>query len=85
MVLTVANKSVQKWKQLFGERGELSELELRCIFCGGFYISQDHWKFMADMPQDPVDVIDDIVKMGLYKPQCHQDCPNFRTPVPPSP
>jgi nitrate/nitrite transport system substrate-binding protein len=32
-------------------------------------MTRDHWEFMQTMPQDPVDMIDDLVKMGLYKDQ----------------
>ncbi|WAN69339.1 hypothetical protein BJP36_44075 [Moorena producens JHB] len=32
-------------------------------------MTADHWKFMAeDMPKDPVDMIEDLTKMGIYKP-----------------
>ncbi|WP_293122304.1 hypothetical protein [Moorena sp. SIO4G3] len=32
-------------------------------------MTADHWKFMAeDMPNDPVDMIEDLTKMGIYKP-----------------
>jgi nitrate/nitrite transport system substrate-binding protein len=27
----------------------------------------DHWEFMQTMPKDPVDMVDDLVKMGVYK------------------
>lgn len=27
----------------------------------------DHWEFLQTMPSDPVDMVDDLVKMGLYK------------------
>jgi nitrate/nitrite transport system substrate-binding protein len=27
----------------------------------------DHWEFMQSMPQDPVEMVDDLVKMGIYK------------------
>lgn len=39
-----------------------------CEFCGGTHLSRDHWEFASTMPSDPVDLIDDLVKMGLYKP-----------------
>ncbi|MGK7877548.1 MAG: CmpA/NrtA family ABC transporter substrate-binding protein [Xenococcaceae cyanobacterium] len=68
MALLSSNQSQTKWENLTSERGNLSELELLCIICGGFHLTEDHWKFMAEeMPQDPVDMIDDLVKMGVYK------------------
>lgn len=49
--------------------GKLGELSSSCTVCGGFHLSNDHWKFMAeDMPKDPVAMIDDLIKMGVYKP-----------------
>ena len=59
----------QKWNNLTSQRGNLSQLELLCIICGGFHFTQDHWKFAETMPQDPVDMIDDLIKMRLYKPE----------------
>jgi nitrate/nitrite transport system substrate-binding protein len=39
------------------------------MMCGGVHMSADHWKFMAeDMPKDPVEMIGDLAKMGIYKP-----------------
>jgi nitrate/nitrite transport system substrate-binding protein len=40
----------------------------RCS-CGGNHLPQDHWGFLSSMPQSPPDLIDDLVKMGTYKPQ----------------
>lgn len=49
--------------------GILGESNTNCTMCGGFHLSNDHWKFMAeDMPKDPVAMIDDLIKMGVYKP-----------------
>ena len=31
------------------------------------HFTSDHSQFMQTMPQDPVDVVDDLIKMGLYK------------------
>ncbi|MEO0458315.1 MAG: CmpA/NrtA family ABC transporter substrate-binding protein [Cyanobacteria bacterium P01_A01_bin.114] len=42
---------------------------MACIICGGAHLSRDHWQFLQTMPQDPVDMVDDLVKMGLYKEQ----------------
>ncbi|WP_317038225.1 ABC transporter substrate-binding protein [Nodosilinea sp. E11] len=38
-----------------------------CRTCGIVHFTSDHSRFMESMPQDPVDMIDDLVKMGLYK------------------
>ena len=63
------NQVQNRWEQLSSSRGELSDLELACVICGGSHLTRDHWEFMQSMPQDPVDMIDDLVKMGLYKDQ----------------
>ncbi len=34
--------------------------------CGGSHRSQDHWKFLEGMPQDPIDLVDDLIEMGHY-------------------
>jgi nitrate/nitrite transport system substrate-binding protein len=49
------------------ESGNTTLLEsgLRCA-CGGEHLSQDHAEFFAGMPQDPVDLIDDLMQMGHY-------------------
>jgi nitrate/nitrite transport system substrate-binding protein len=56
-----------KWENLNCDRGELSDLQLACIICGGSHSTLDHWEFMQTMPKDPVDMVDDLVKMGVYK------------------
>lgn len=66
MVFT-ATQTARKWGNLNCDRGELSDLQLKCIICGGFHLTRDHYEFMQTMPQDPVDMVDDLVKMGLYK------------------
>ena len=42
-------------------------MQLACIICGGYHSTLDHWEFMQTMPKDPVDMVDDLVKMGLYR------------------
>jgi len=59
--------SAQRWNNLDCDRGELSDLQLKCVICGGTHFTRDHWEFMQTMPQDPVEMVDDLVKMGLYK------------------
>ncbi|MGB3492359.1 MAG: CmpA/NrtA family ABC transporter substrate-binding protein [Elainellaceae cyanobacterium] len=67
MVFTSATQASQKWGNLNCDRGELSDLQLACIICGGQHFTRDHYEFMQTMPQDPVDMVDDLVKMGVYK------------------
>lgn len=38
-----------------------------CGVCGKQHLTDDHWEFMETMPQDPVEMVDDLVKMGIYK------------------
>jgi len=54
------------------QQGEVDSLPVRCLICGSVHSTQDHWKFMAEMPQDPAALIDDLVKMRLYQPQALQ-------------
>ncbi|NEO88940.1 MAG: ABC transporter substrate-binding protein [Moorea sp. SIO3G5] len=69
MVISSVTNPTEKWGNLDSQRGNLSELDLWCMICGGFHMTADHWKFMAeDMPKDPVDMIEDLTKMGIYKP-----------------
>ncbi len=37
----------------------------KCPNCGGFHFSQNHQ--LPDFPQDPLKLVDDLVKMGVYK------------------
>jgi nitrate/nitrite transport system substrate-binding protein len=67
MVFTSATQTSQRWGNLNCDRGELSDLELACIICGGAHLTRDHYEFMQTMPKDPVDMVDDLVKMGIYK------------------
>ena len=47
----------------------LSSSSANCGVCGGTHLSGSHWEFMQTMPSDPVDMVSDLVKMGLYKDQ----------------
>ncbi len=38
-----------------------------CLMCQGSHNTQDHWDYMATLPQDPVDMLDDLIRMGMYK------------------
>jgi len=66
------NSSAGKWQNLSAQRGEISDFELACMICGGAHLTRDHWEFMQTMPQDPVDMVDDLLKMGLYKPDAQR-------------
>ncbi|OLP18139.1 nitrate ABC transporter substrate-binding protein [Leptolyngbya sp. 'hensonii'] len=44
-----------------------SGVELSYCPCGGSHLPQDHWQFTEGMPQDPADLIQDLIKMGLYQ------------------
>ena len=67
MVFTT-NNSTDRWINLSSQQEKLREIDRICATCGGVHLSNDHWKFMAeDMPTDPVDMIGDLAKMGIYK------------------
>ncbi|MEM9218713.1 MAG: CmpA/NrtA family ABC transporter substrate-binding protein [Cyanobacteria bacterium P01_F01_bin.150] len=68
-MLTVPSQASTSWDNLSVQRGELSDIDIQCAFCGRPHPSQDHWKYMADMPQQPADLIDDLVKMRYYRPE----------------
>jgi nitrate/nitrite transport system substrate-binding protein len=40
--------------------------DIKCD-CGGNHLPQDHWEFLESMPQRPTDMVDDLIKMGIYK------------------
>lgn len=48
-------------------RDELTQTREFCIKCNKFHLNQEHWQFWETMPQDPVEMISDLAKMGLYK------------------
>ncbi len=58
----------RQWNNLSCKQGGLETMQLRCVICGSFHTTEDHWRLMAEMPQNPADMIDDLVKMRLYKP-----------------
>ncbi|NET56065.1 MAG: ABC transporter substrate-binding protein [Symploca sp. SIO2E6] len=58
-----------KWGNLSAQRGNLTDLEIQCLVCGRYHLTQDHWKYQADMPQEPAALIDDLIKMRYYKPE----------------
>ncbi|VEP11434.1 ABC-type nitrate/sulfonate/bicarbonate transport system, periplasmic component [Hyella patelloides LEGE 07179] len=60
---------LNQWSNLDHKQQIISKFNSSCSVCGGFHMSSDHWKFMAeDMPKEPVEMIDDLIKMGVYKP-----------------
>jgi len=67
MVISAVAKSLSDWGRLSGTAPGLMGLGQPCRTCGTVHFSADHSSFMATMPQDPVDMVDDLVKMGLYK------------------
>ena len=62
---------VRQWDSLSCQQGEAATIPTRCVICGSSHSTQDHWRLMAEagMPQSPSDLIDDLVKMRLYKPE----------------
>ena len=67
MISTSTTQDANQWGRLGCDRGQLSDFELACIICGGQHLTRDHWEFMQTMPQDPLDMVGDLVQMGLYK------------------
>ncbi|MEM6452910.1 MAG: CmpA/NrtA family ABC transporter substrate-binding protein [Cyanobacteria bacterium P01_D01_bin.105] len=57
------------WDNLTSDRGRLSDFEMACILCGGAHLTKDHWEFLQTMPQEPEEMVGDLVRMGLYKDQ----------------
>lgn len=67
MAVASANRSGTQPDQV--TRGRLSVDLSQCSLCKGQHSATDHQRFMADMPQDPIELTDDLVKMGFYKPK----------------
>ncbi|MBT9317854.1 CmpA/NrtA family ABC transporter substrate-binding protein [Leptothoe spongobia] len=66
-MVSTSTQTDQKWGNLNCDRGNLTDFQMACIICGGAHLTMSHWEFLQTMPQDPVDMVGDIVKMGLYK------------------
>ncbi|MEM7066090.1 MAG: CmpA/NrtA family ABC transporter substrate-binding protein [Cyanobacteria bacterium P01_B01_bin.77] len=66
-MVSTSPKTAQTWDNLNCDRGNLSDFQMACIICGGAHLTMSHWEFLQTMPQDPVDMVGDIVRMGLYK------------------
>ncbi|TVQ11847.1 MAG: ABC transporter substrate-binding protein [Leptolyngbya sp. DLM2.Bin27] len=67
MVISAVAKSLNDWGSLSCTSPSLMLPGQPCHTCGIVHFSSDHSQFMESMPQDPVDMVDDLVKMGLYK------------------
>lgn len=37
--------------------------------CGGTHFLQDHWQAAEGMPHEPAELINDLIRMGLYQPE----------------
>lgn len=68
-MVSTSTQTDQKWGNLNCDRGNLTDFQMACIICGGAHLTQSHWEFLQTMPQDPVDMVEDLMKMGLYKDQ----------------
>jgi nitrate/nitrite transport system substrate-binding protein len=69
MVLSLGSPSLSdKWQNLESDRGEFNQLKVKCAICGGYHMTTDHQRFLSEMPQQPEDLIDDLIKMRLYQP-----------------
>ncbi|VEP11934.1 Nitrate ABC transporter substrate-binding protein [Hyella patelloides LEGE 07179] len=69
MLFNAQNSTTTEWEQLSCDRVDIKDLALKCLVCGQFHSTEDHWKFMADMPSQPDELIDDLMRMGLYNQQ----------------
>lgn len=46
----------------------LDSYAIKCI-CGGFHSLEEHGKFIEGMPQDPAELVADLIAMGQYNPE----------------
>jgi nitrate/nitrite transport system substrate-binding protein len=67
MTLTSAQAALQILESANNGYQTLSNLQPSCNICGKQHFSHDHSQFLESMPQDPLDLVDDLVKMGIYK------------------
>ena len=67
MTLISARQTLKNLNSPSGRYGKLSNLQSLCNVCGKQHFSLDRGQFMQTMPQDPIDLVDDLVKMGIYK------------------
>ena len=69
MVVSLNRSSINQGINLKSSGVNAAGSSMVCTDCGGFHARDEHWKYMQDMPQDPVDMIGDLAKMGIYKPE----------------
>ncbi|TVP64973.1 MAG: twin-arginine translocation signal domain-containing protein [Leptolyngbya sp. LCM1.Bin17] len=69
MVFASMSPASQKWSQLSYQSNHQGPVLTRCMQCGSFHSPSDHGQVMADMPQNPAELVDDLVKMRLYRPE----------------
>jgi nitrate/nitrite transport system substrate-binding protein len=69
MVFTSALLASQNIGSRSYPTGMNSGLGSPCSVCGSFHDPRDHQTVMADMPQAPADLVDDLVKMRFYRPE----------------
>ncbi|MDB9518074.1 ABC transporter substrate-binding protein [Roseofilum reptotaenium CS-1145] len=67
MALISAQETFKNWQSAQTSNRTWSNLQPLCQVCGRQHSSFDHWDFMQTLPQDPVELVDDLVKMGIYK------------------
>lgn len=68
MVFNVASRTSQTLGKRSYSLGSRESLASPCAMCGQFHLPQDHQRVMADMPQDPADLLADLAQMGFYRP-----------------
>ena len=67
MTLISAQQTLKHLNNPKGRYGKLSNLQSLCNVCGKRHSSFDREQFSHTMPEDPLDFVDDLVKMGVYK------------------
>jgi nitrate/nitrite transport system substrate-binding protein len=67
MTISAVAKSLSDWGSLSCTSPSLMLPGQPCRSCGTVHFTGDHSQFMQTMPEDPVDMVDDLVKMGIYK------------------
>ncbi len=67
MSLISAQQAFKSLSDSSSRYGKISNLDSLCNVCGKQHSILDHGQFMQTMPQDPIDLVDDLVRMGLYK------------------
>lgn len=68
MVVAITNNQTSRKDNFKAQRESAEQFPPTCQMCGGVHFTRDHWQHLATMPSDPVEMIDDLAKMGLYKP-----------------